>query len=177
MDKFGKKLEDYSALSRRLAQLKLKLEGLSPSNHIKNGSRLATLEEILGLNGEKEQGEFSYADLKQYVVKYVPDLSQRLELLEKILGVEEVEQVEKKDKQDFSYPEIKKFIVKHVPDIGHRVELLENALGLSENYEKKQDFFTYLELMAYVRKYVPRIGEKVEYIEKLLNIKEDTKQK
>ena len=78
---------------------------------------------------KKDEQDFSYPEIKKFIVKHVPDLGYRLQLLEKTLGFSE--NVEKK--QDFfTYLELMAYVRKYVPSLGQRVQYIEKLMNIKE---------------------------------------------
>lgn len=172
MNKFGEKLRetspDFSALSKRLTNLKLKLEALKPNNNLRIDSRLEFLEEILdvALDQKEPRSDLPFTQIKELISKFIPDFSVRMRILEELLGV--VKYRKSDDVNDISYSELRTYITDIVPKIGNRLTAMEIAFGISD--VKKQDSITYLELLELVRQNIPEFGNRITRIEKILKI-------
>ena len=92
MDKFGNKFSkesshDFSALSLRIANLKKKLASLGPEAYDGVKAKLESIEKILGIN--EEHKDFPYSRVKVYITKQIPEIGEKVEFLEKTLGLGE----------------------------------------------------------------------------------------
>ena len=90
MDKFGNKFskessQDFSTLSRRIANLKEKLASLGPETYDGVKAKLESIEKILGLNAESK--DFPYLRVKE-VVKQIPDIGGKNRFFRKNVRVE-----------------------------------------------------------------------------------------
>ena len=174
MDKFGNKFskessQDFSTLSRRIANLKEKLASLGPETYDGVKAKLESIEKILGLNDESK--DFPYLRVKE-VVKQMPNIGEKINFLEKTLRLSEKEgEAGGKNEKNFSYLRIKDCVTEKIPKIGEKIDFLETTLGLSEEAgDKNKKDLSYLRMREYVTENLPKLGEKIDFLESMLGL-------